>query len=94
VASDTTAASLSDVTAVLVLAGRTVRLTFETGEVRDIDLGPLLWSPAFAGLDDDAAFAEVAVDPEAGTIVWPNGADIAADTLYRMSTPATTEQRN
>jgi Protein of unknown function (DUF2442) len=50
-------------------------------------LGPLLWGPAFEPLADDAIFNQVKVDPEAGTITWPNGADIAASTLYQMSEP-------
>jgi hypothetical protein len=76
-----------DVTDVEVLRGRVVRLTFETGEVRDIDLSPLLWGPAFETLTDDGTFRQVRVDPEAGTIVWPGGADISAHTLYTMSEP-------
>ena len=80
-----------DVTDVEVLHDRVVRLTFETGEVRDIDLEPLLWGQAFEELDDDQAFRRIIVDPEAGTIVWPNGADISPRTLYERSSPA--EQR-
>ena len=79
---------LVDVTAVEVLRERVVRLTFENGEVRDLDLAPLLWGPAFEPLADDDYFLQVEVDPEAGTIVWPNGADISARTLYVQSEPA------
>ena len=76
-----------DVIDVEVLHDRVVRLTFETREVRDIDLAPLLWGPAFAALEDDETFRQVRVDPEAGTIVWPNGADVSAYTLYQQSVP-------
>jgi hypothetical protein len=81
------ASELIDVTGVEVLRDRVIRLTFETGEVRDIDLGPLLWGPAFESLADDTMFNQIRVDPDAGTIAWPNGADIAAHTLYQMSEP-------
>ena len=76
-----------DVTGVDVLRDRVVRLTFDNGEVRDIDLAPLLWGPAFEALADDELFAQVRVDHEAGTIVWPCGADISAHTLYTMGSP-------
>jgi len=33
----------------------------------------------FAALQDPGAFARVTVDSEAGTIVWPNGADLDPD---------------
>ena len=33
-------------------------------------------------LRDPDYFAKVRVDPEAATVVWPNGADKAPETLY------------
>lgn len=63
-----------------------VELTFETGETRVIDLEPLLRGPVFEPLlDNYALFKRFRVDPDAGTIVWPNGADISPRTLYRRS---------
>lgn len=75
-----------DVTAARVLARYVVELTFETGETKVIDLEPLLRGPVFQPLVDDyALFKRLRVDPEAGTIVWPNGADVSPRTLYRRS---------
>ncbi len=37
----------------------------------------------FGPLNDSAVFSQVAVDPEAGTIVWPTGADLCPDVLYQ-----------
>lgn len=76
-----------DVTHVEILHDRVLRLTFDDGQVRDIDLEPLLWGPAFEPLEDDELFAQVRVDNGAGTIVWPGGADISAHTLYTMGSP-------
>jgi hypothetical protein len=39
----------------------------------------------FAPLADPQYFAKVRLDEELGTIVWPNGADIAPDTLHRLA---------
>ena len=38
--------------------------------------------PVFTGARTPSGFAEVAVDVETGTVVWPGGADLAPDTLY------------
>ena len=72
-----------DITDVEVLHDHVVRLHFADGFERTIDLDPYLYGPVFADIrGDPAAFAAVHVDPEAGTIVWPNGADLAPDVLY------------
>ena len=66
-----------------------VRLEFADGSAKEIDLSVYLHGPIFAPLRDDPAyFRSVRVDPELGTIVWPNGADIDADVLYYGLTPA------
>lgn len=81
-----------DVTDVRVLSRYVVELTFETAEVRVIDLEPLLEGPVFEPLVRDyGLFRQVTADPEAGTIVWPNGADISPRTLYRSSRDAVPE---
>jgi hypothetical protein len=38
--------------------------------------------PVFDQARTPQGFAEVTVDPETGTVVWPGGADLAPDTLY------------
>jgi len=37
---------------------------------------------SFRAARDAAYFARVEVDPEAGTITWPDGLDMAAEPLY------------
>ncbi len=80
---------LIDVTDVRILARYVVELTFADGSERVIDLEPLLWGPMFEPLVADyELFRQVRVDPDAGTIVWPNGADISPRTLFAESKPA------
>jgi hypothetical protein len=65
-----------------------LRVGFVDGTFRTIDLGPKLASsvgPIFEPLRDVAFFAQVSVDPEIGTVVWPNGADIAPDVIHEGS---------
>jgi Protein of unknown function (DUF2442) len=58
------------------------RLTFDDGTVGEVDFAGREWRGVFAPLRDPAYFARVAVDAEAGTVTWPNGADMAPEPLY------------
>ncbi len=81
-------APLIDVTGVRVLARYVVELMFADGAIRVIDLEPLLWGRMFEPLVVDYdLFRQVTVDRGAGTIIWPNGADISPRTLYGESKP-------
>jgi hypothetical protein len=60
-----------------------LRLGFDDGTVRELDLEAELWGPVFEPLrDDPQLFRQVRVDDELGTIIWPNGADLDPDVLY------------
>jgi hypothetical protein len=65
------------------LDGYTVHVQFEDGTTADVDLSYLLdYGGVFEPLRDQTYFARLRADAEAGTIVWPNDADIAPETLY------------
>jgi hypothetical protein len=69
--------------------GHVVTLTFTDGTVRTLDLSEYLRGPVFESiLRDPNEFRRVRVDPELGTIVWPNGADLDPDVLYGIAPPA------
>ena len=61
----------------------TVHVRFEDGLAADVDLSYLLeYGGVFEPLRDPEFFRQLRADAEAGTIVWPNQADIAPETLY------------
>ena len=77
-----------EITAVEYLGGHRLRLTFADGFVGDVDLAERLArpnGPMFEPLEDVGYFAQVTVDPELGTVVWPNGADLAPDVLHEQA---------
>ena len=77
------------VTGVRILGRYVLELTFDTGEVKVLDMEPLLWGPVFQPLVADySLFRQVRVDDQTGTIAWPNGADWAPDELYTKSKAA------
>jgi len=71
-----------EMVAVIPRPEHTVRIVFADGEVRDVDITPLLDTPAFAPLRDPALFDQVKVDEETGTITWPGDVDLEPDVIY------------
>lgn len=60
--------------------GHRIRLSFSEGTVKTVDFRKWLEGPVFEPLKDPSYFRRFFL--EAGTVVWPNGADIAPETLY------------
>ena len=58
-------------------------LRFADGLEGEIELDGLFRGPVFEPLRDVAEFAKLDVDPDWHTIVWPNGADVAPESLRR-----------
>jgi hypothetical protein len=78
---------LKDITAVRPLEDYRLQLCFEDGVEGQIDVAQLVaLTGVFAPLKDRSYFTQVRVDPELGTICWPNGADLDADVLYSLIT--------
>ncbi|MBI4264968.1 MAG: DUF2442 domain-containing protein [Acidobacteria bacterium] len=64
--------------------GFRIRLTFNDGTEASVDFRPWLTGEVFEPLTKPAYFRRFFVD--GGTVVWPNGADIAPETLYDAAT--------
>ena len=80
-------AVLIDVVEARAVGGHRLHLRFADGVEGELDLDRIIrWEGVFAPLLDPARFAEVRVDPDLGTVVWPNGADIDPDVLYAAVT--------
>ena len=69
----------------IVVGPQCLRLTFNNGIRKTVDVRPLLQGPVFEPLRDSAYFAQARVDPVCGTVVWPNGADFAPEALYELA---------
>jgi hypothetical protein len=76
---------LVDVTGVEVIGDHKLRLTFEDGIVGDVSFEGRAWWGVSEPLADQRFFAQVRVDPEGGTIAWPNGFDMAPEPLYEKA---------
>ena len=66
---------------VTVVGPYTLRIVFDDGEEETIDFRPVLEGELYGELKDPEVFRRVRIDPEAHTIVWPNGADFDPETL-------------
>lgn len=74
--------NLPAVVGVAVVGPYRLRLLFDDGMVGDVDFSSRQWSGVLEPLRDPSFFAQVRVDPEAATIVWPDGIDMAPEPLY------------
>lgn len=63
--------------------GFRIHLRFNDGTAGSVDFEPWLAGPVFEPLKRTAYFRKFFVD--GGTVVWPDGADIAPETLYEAA---------
>lgn len=78
---------LKDIVKVKPLKDFYLHLEFEDGAQGEVDIRKLAkLSGVFEPLKDEEFFAKVKVNPEWGTIFWPNGADLDPDVLYSQVT--------
>jgi hypothetical protein len=59
-----------------------LRIRFDDGVERLIDLEPILWGELYGPLRDPELFRTVRLDPEFKTLVWGNGADFDPSILH------------
>ncbi|HLA89314.1 MAG TPA: DUF2442 domain-containing protein [Gemmatimonadaceae bacterium] len=71
-----------DVLEARYVRGCSVWLRFRDGTTGELDLGPALHGEVFEPLRDPRVFRQGVVHPEALTLVWPNGADMAPEFLH------------
>ncbi len=75
------------VTSVEYVSGYKLRLGFEDGSVRVVDLAAELNGEIFEPLKDLRVFRSARLNPDLDTVVWSNGADMSPDFLYEISRP-------
>ena len=68
-------------------SGYRLRLTFEDGSIRLVDLAQHLDGEVFEPLKDIQAFKTARLDPDLDTVVWDNGADMSPDFLFEIAQP-------
>ncbi|HUT32302.1 MAG TPA: DUF2442 domain-containing protein [Planctomycetota bacterium] len=79
---------VSRIAAVRHLRQYRLQLTFSDGTRAELDLRHRVTGRGgvFEPLEKIAYFRRVEVDPEFGTLVWPNGVDFCPDVLYCEAT--------
>ena len=62
-----------------------VQVSFNDGRKGVADLSEAMKGPIFSPLKEKSSFYKLEVDTELGTIVWPNGADLAPEYIYFLA---------
>jgi hypothetical protein len=81
------------VTSVEYVSDYKIRLEFENGSVRLVDLAAELDGEMFKPLKDRRVFRTARLNPDLDTVVWSNGADMSPDFLYKIGQPVKTKRR-
>ncbi|MCL4264855.1 MAG: DUF2442 domain-containing protein [Anaerolineae bacterium] len=78
---------LIDIVRVTPLADYELELLFEDGTNGIVNVADIVeFTGVFAPLKNKTYFDQVYVNPDVGTICWPNEADIDPDVLYALIT--------
>ncbi len=79
--------NLNDVVRIEYRGGHVYHIVFDDGLEGDVDFSHYIGKgPIFAPFRDKSFFCQATI--EGGTIAWPNGADIAPETLYELIAPS------
>ncbi|MHB9028814.1 MAG: DUF2442 domain-containing protein [Candidatus Latescibacterota bacterium] len=74
-------------TNIKLIGGYCLEVVFDTGKRGVVDLSDLPGEGGvFSPLSDPEYFRKVYVHTELGVLTWPNGADIAPETIYSLAT--------
>ncbi len=74
-----------------VCGPHSLRLMFNNGTTKQVNVRPLLTGRIFEPLLDPAYFASVTLDCVCGTVVWPNGPDFAPEALHDLQAETASE---
>ncbi len=70
-----------------------LRLEFNNGVIKEVDLADVLHGQVFEPLRDLAIFRRVKVNADTETIEWSNGADFAPEFLYEIGETVSAQEK-
>jgi hypothetical protein len=81
------------ITAVTYESDFKLRLRFEDGAIKVVNLVACLDGEMFEPLKDLHRFRTARLNPDIDTVVWDNGADMSPDFLYEIGEPVGSSSR-
>lgn len=76
----------ANIKAVSASGGQAVEITWASGKIDRVNLAALIADlDGLATLDDTSVFDTVAIGEDGWSLIWPSGAEIGTDTLWRMA---------